>query len=344
MTKHIIMGSQHRYEVSDPSHVGACRRAAKQLAENYISDEGSIGSICIVATELANNIIRHATSGEMLLQVFDDGTSHQLEMLAIDRGPGMRDVNKCLRDGYSTAGTTGTGLGAVSRLSTDFDIFSVENGGTIVFSRTTLKYASKKKNSNQPWIELGAINVAIAGETECGDTWRIAIDDDHIAMLVVDGLGHGSQAASASRSAAAAFSAKPFDEPEQAMQNLHRALIGSRGAAAACTLLNRKRSQITYAGVGNICSSVIVNERSQGLVSHNGIVGVQLRTTRQFSYEWPVGSPLVMHSDGVATRWALSSYPGLSVRHPAIIAAVLYRDFSRKRDDATVIVVRYRDN
>jgi len=340
------MGTQLRFEVSEQSHIGACRRGARQLSERHTIDEGIVGKICIIATELATNISRHAGSGELLMQLMEDGALLQIEILAIDRGPGMRDVGRCLQDGYSTGGTTGTGLGAVSRLSTDFDIFSAEGSGTIVFSRTTVRKSNvtAKQLARRSWFEIGAISVAVAGELDCGDTWRVAADESNMSMLVVDGLGHGTPAATASQSAATAFSSTPFDAPMQSMQNLHRALAGTRGAAAACALLHRYNSNVEYAGVGNISSSVTTNERAQGMVSYNGILGVQLHTTRQFSYAWPSGSPMIMHSDGLSTRWALSAYPGLSSRHPAIIAAVLYRDFSRKRDDVTVLVARYRDD
>ncbi|SAK57010.1 hypothetical protein AWB76_02388 [Caballeronia temeraria] len=49
-----------------------------------------------------------------------------------------------------------------------------------------------------------------------------------------------------------------------------------------------------------------------------------------------------MHSDGLNTRWELSRYPGLSMRHPSLIAAVLYRDHARGDDDVTVLVARER--
>ena len=70
------------------------------------------------------------------MQVLDDGTNQEFELLAIDQGPGMRDVDACMRDGHSTAGTAGCGLGAVLRLSGTFDLFSAPGQGTVVLSRT----------------------------------------------------------------------------------------------------------------------------------------------------------------------------------------------------------------
>jgi hypothetical protein len=74
------------------------------------------------------------------------------------------------------------------------------------------------------------------------------------------------------------------------------------------------------------------------MVSHNGTLGVQLLRTQQFEYDWQPGSRIVMHSDGLSGRWSIDSYPGLNLKHPAVIAGVLYRDFVRRRDDATIVV------
>jgi anti-sigma regulatory factor (Ser/Thr protein kinase) len=343
MTGRIIEGAQLRLGVSARSDVGECRRAAKRLAEQYRFDDTSVGRICIIANELANNIVSHAGSGEFLVQMLDDGSNPELELLAIDNGPGMKDVEQCLRDGYSTAGTPGTGLGAISRLSTIFDVFSVVDQGTVVLSRTTPGRAPQRAPATvKPALEFGAICLAITGETECGDAWRIAESDNAIAALVADGLGHGPLAATASQAACKAYSAGPFDEPSRIMEGLHRALSGTRGAAAACVILRIPQRKAVYAGVGNICGRILASERSQGMVSHNGTLGVQLLRTQQFEYGWPEDSRVVMHSDGLATKWALEDYPGLSRRHCATIAAVLYRDFNRTRDDVTVLVATYR--
>jgi anti-sigma regulatory factor (Ser/Thr protein kinase) len=339
MTVRVFAGSQLRVTVSDESHIGECRRIAKRLADGYQFDEVSAGRISIIATELATNIVRHAGRGEILIQVLDDGMTPELELLAIDQGPGMGDVDACMRDGYSTGGTAGHGLGAVSRLSTTFDLFSAAGQGTVVLSRTERKVDLPRRESP---LELGAISIAVAGEIECGDTWRVADEGSLVSILVADGLGHGPLAARASQGAAAVFTLRPFDDPSISMQNFHRALSGTRGAAAACARLHAAELRVDYAGVGNIAGTVVTQERSRGMVSHNGTLGLQLLRTQQFEYEWPLGSRVVMHSDGLSARWSLATYPGLHLRHSAVVAAVLYRDFARRRDDVTVVVACHR--
>jgi anti-sigma regulatory factor (Ser/Thr protein kinase) len=337
-----IGGAQQSVTISDSSSIGEARRAAKQLSESFGFDETQVGRICIIATEIAANILKHATTGTVLLQVLDDGLQPEFEVLGIDKGPGMADVAQCMRDGYSTNGTAGTGLGALSRLSTTFDVFSIVGRGTIVLSRTGKLFASSTpRRQVKTGYEIGAISIAVSGELECGDAWRVAVENLSMAVLVADGLGHGSLAAVASRAAAEAFLADPFEPPASAMRNLHRALSGTRGAAAACLTLRAADRKADYAGVGNIYGAIATAERSRGMVSHNGTLGAQLLRAQQFEYEWPAGSLAIMHSDGLSARWNLTDYPGLLQRHPAVIAAALYRDYVRPRDDATIVVARY---
>ncbi|HYM29193.1 MAG TPA: ATP-binding protein, partial [Steroidobacteraceae bacterium] len=231
-------GSQMRLEVTDSSHVGQCRREAQRLADAWHFDATSAGRVAIVATELATNLVRHGGGGELLVQPVADGPATQLELLAIDRGPGMGSLQTSLRDGHSTKGSAGTGLGAVSRLSAVFDAYSRAGAGTGVLSRV----AARSRTTRRPQdLELGTISVAVRGEPVCGDAWSIACQDGRQALLLVDGLGHGILAAAAATVAVTAFGERPFAEPEDAMRELHRQLNGTRGAAGACAILDPEK-------------------------------------------------------------------------------------------------------
>ncbi|MGH7263328.1 MAG: hypothetical protein ACREMB_00540 [Candidatus Rokuibacteriota bacterium] len=76
------------------------------------------------------------------------------------------------------------------------------------------------------------------------------------------------------------------------------------------------------------------------LVSYAGIAGHELRRVKELAYPWPEEALLVLHSDGLGTQWSLSAYPALARRHPTLIAGVLYRDHSRRRDDVSVLVAK----
>jgi anti-sigma regulatory factor (Ser/Thr protein kinase) len=321
-----VRSAQQRYVIDDSSKVGEARRAAQTLASFEFTAEIA-GKVSIAATELANNLLLHADGGELLMQVLGDDDAGVVELLAIDRGPGMSNVERCLRDGYSTAGTAGTGLGAVRRLATEFDIHSEPGDGTIIMARfgtaTGLRY--------------GAINIPVDGEIDCGDAWCLKQDSQGFALFVVDGLGHGTFAAEAARAAVGAFALGPFAEPQDIMVRANGLMSKTRGGAAACARV--VGDKVSYAGVGNISGTLLSVGSSQGLVSQNGTLGAYQRRSLQFEYQRAPGALLIMHSDGMSARWDLKNRADLLVRHPAIVAGAIYRDHGRGRDDATVVVV-----
>jgi hypothetical protein len=241
----------------------------------------------------------------------------------------MHDIDRCMTDGYSTAGTPGTGLGAVRRLASEFDIHSEPGEGTVVMARF---------GAVQP-VRHGAVNLPLEGEVLCGDAWRLAKSPDGIALFVIDGLGHGAFAAEAAQAGVDAFARSPFDEPQEVMTRANALMSRTRGGAGACARILGER--ITYAGIGNISAALVGAGRSQGMVSHNGTLGIHKRRAQQFEYHREPGSVLVMHSDGISARWELKNRASLLVRHPAIIAGVIYRDHARERDDSTVVVVAW---
>lgn len=319
-------GAQMRYAIDDSSKVGEARRAAHTLA-NFELTAGLADKVSIAATELANNLLLHARGGELLIQTLGSDTSKVVELLAIDRGPGMTDVSRCMSDGYSTGGTPGTGLGAVRRLAREFDIYSAPGEGTIVMAR----FGAKSE------LRYGAVNVAMPGEIECGDAWDIVTDANGTAVMVVDGLGHGTFAAEAARTCISAFRSAPDEAPRDILQRAHRSMSKTRGGGAAVARFSN--GSLAYAGVGNITGYLVSTEKSQGLVSHNGTLGLNHRRAQQLEYSFAPGALLIMHSDGLSARWDLGPQPGLMRAHPALIAAALYRDHGRNSDDATVVVI-----
>jgi hypothetical protein len=120
----------------------------------------------------------------------------------------------------------------------------------------------------------------------------------------------------------------------------HAALRPTRGAAIGLAQVRPADGEIIFTGVGNIGGVVMTAGASRNLVSHAGSVGHECRKVQSFSYPWSEGSVLVLYSDGLQTRWTLDRYPALAARDPALLAAVLYRDFSRGRDDVTVVAAR----
>jgi anti-sigma regulatory factor (Ser/Thr protein kinase) len=331
--------SQLKFPINHPSDISAVRRAGEVMAQNAEFNDVRRGQLAIVITEVATNMLKHAQDGVCLLSMISRGGVQGVEVLATDRGPGIEDFAFSSRDGFSTAGTAGTGLGAIQRLSDEFDFYSQRDKGA-AFS---LRFWPGQTPAAEP-VDYGAVCIPVAGEDVCGDGWAVSLSATSARLLVVDGLGHGPEAASAARAAIESFSKLPGASLRSLFDASHLALRSTRGAAAAFAELLYGSESLTFTGIGNISASVIeVGSRKQ-LVSHNGIVGHNVRKVQEFTVSCPAYSLYIMLSDGINTQWDLSAYPGLSGRAPGLIAAILLRDFSRLRDDATALVVRFRGN
>lgn len=315
----------------DPSDVGTARRSAVALAEGLGASDTEGGNVALVVTELATNVVLHGGGGELLIRPLP---SAALEIVAIDRGPGMADVEQALRDGYSTSGTSGHGLGAVRRIAERCEIFSAPGAGTAVVARLPAQ------TNGRPAHAVAGVSVAKPGEPVCGDAWAWTTHGDWWSVLVADGLGHGPDAARAANEAVRIFRERAATPAADIVDAMHAALRPTRGAAIAIAEVRPAERAVTFTGVGNIGGVLLSGGTPRNMVSHPGIVGHECRKIQTFAYPWGEGTVVVLYSDGLQSRWTLDRYPGLRVSDPALLAAVLYRDFSRGRDDVTVVASR----
>jgi len=318
--------------VSDPSQPGEARRAASLLAGELAFDDVKRGEAELVVTELATNIAKHGGGGHLLLSA--QKNVQRLDVMAIDKGSGIADVGSALEDGFSSAGTAGNGLGAIKRMADLFEVFTQPKSGTAMLARL-----ANNGHKQAGTLDVGAVSIPVAGEFVCGDAFAHAHTDTRSIFMVVDGLGHGPIAAEAAALALEMFDRYCTDAPAEIIDRMHSAMKATRGAAVAIAEVQIDRGIVTYCGVGNIVGIVAVQgENARNMVSHNGTVGHQASKIAEFTYPWTPTSRLIMHSDGLATHWNLKTYPGLLTKDPALVAAVLYRDHRRTRDDATVVV------
>jgi anti-sigma regulatory factor (Ser/Thr protein kinase) len=333
--------------VSESSALAAARRAAVSCAHRLEFNETDTGRVALVATEMATNVLKHGGGGELVVRATLDDVGAAVEVMALDRGPGMNPA-LCLTDGYSTAGTPGLGLGAVRRASAIFDVYSQPQKGTVLVARVTATGGRDSlrvgidASSTSPF-DIAGISVARRGETECGDGWSFKATSTGGLVVMADGLGHGPQAAAAARAALDTCARSPAAvNLVELMTRVHEALRPTRGAAIAMAAIDRAEQKLRFCGLGNISGVIVAPTGTKHLVSHNGTAGHELRRLQEFVLPWPAEAMLLLHSDGIATHWRLEDYPGLVTHSPALIAGVLYRDFNRGRDDATVAVVRGR--
>jgi anti-sigma regulatory factor (Ser/Thr protein kinase) len=322
--------------LSDSSSTAEARRVGARMAAMLGLNETKAGEAAIVIMESARNAVVYGGGGQLVLSGTKSKYETRLDILALDKGPGIKDLTQALQDGYSTGGTPGTGLGAIRRIADAFDIFTNVKG-TAVFARIAQPETSP---SHKEPMEIMGVATPIQSEIACGDSMAWELNPDRCIVLVVDGLGHGLQAAEAADEAVRIFRLYSGQPPADIMSRLHDALKKTRGAAAAVAEIRPQTGTLTYAGVGNIAGSILSNTLSRSLISHNGTLGHVMARVQEFKVAWPRDGILIMHSDGLQSRWDLSKYSGILAKQPALIAGVLLRDFRRERDDASVLVMK----
>ena len=261
-------------------------------------------------------------------------------MVAIDDGPGIVKLGLALREeGRTETGSghgLGIGLGSIRRLSDEFAIHAPPGVGTAVMARLW-----NRPPSEDPFtLRLGAVSRARRGQSVCGDAWRLRQTGQHTYhLMVVDGLGHGRIAATASRAALVALeTATAATPPCDILQSAHRAAAGTRGAAALVLRVRALSGEVDVSGVGNVQGVGWTGERWRGFSTHPGTLGIEPIRIRQSTYSLRAGDPFVIHTDGLASGWLQQNFPGMRRLHPALVAASLYRDYGHDHDDTTVFV------
>ena len=322
------------HAVQDQLQTSTVAMRATAMGRGHGFDATAADRLSIVVTEMATNIARHAGSGQIVLRLVGEYGTGSVEILALDKGPGIADMGRAMRQG---------GLAGIKRLADMFDIYSQVGRGTAVVAHvgahagqsSTRGYAESVLHSS-----VGVVCVPVDGEEESGDDWAVHVKPGRLAALLVDGLGHGPGAAVAALGAMSAFREASDQAPELMLCSMHSALHATRGAALSVTVVDQSRRTARFCGVGNVDGRVVTVGTDRHLIPQNGIVGHTMPQVKAAEVPWPAGGRLIMHSDGISSRWRADRYPGLLARHPSLLAGVLYRDCARDRDDATVLVLR----
>ena len=327
-------GDQRWVRVEDPSAASACRGAALQLATRLQFPGTRADQLVLAVTEAATNLHKHASQGTMLLRIARGSGSPGIEMVTIDAGPGFR-ADAALRDGHSTSGTLGIGLGAIRRLADFCDLYSMPGHGTALVARFWPGPRTEPRTGPVPCAGLAR---PITGETECGDIFGAVEADGRVTGVLCDGLGHGPLAASAATAAVTAVLDDPAGEPAALLERAHRRMAHTRGGAVAVIQLAGQVAR--FAGLGNVAAVILDGGTRRSMVSVPGIAGHHARSIRQFEYTAPPGAAVILHSDGISSRWDPAALPGLHARDPLVVAATLFAQAGPPRDDAGVLVIK----
>jgi anti-sigma regulatory factor (Ser/Thr protein kinase) len=341
-------------EVRDEAQVGAVRRAVHMYASRMGFTERELAEVDIVVQEVGTNAARYATGGGQIHFTDTLGAEPGLEIFYTDRGPGIYDLERVVRDGVSTGGSLGAGLGAVRRLMDEFEVYSTVQSTARLASlarRTThgtalllRKWVAAARLSDRTHAatarRIGVWTRPHPNEDQNGDAYFVRRRAAQTLLAIVDGLGHGAGAHEASRVALAVLADWQGEGLGEIFGAAHAALRPTRGAVMGACILDTARGSFQYAGVGNIEVRVFNAPEPVRPISNNGTLGARMNKVRVWSYAWAEGATVMLASDGVSASWDMNDYPGLLQRSPQLLAGILMRDYGRDNDDATVLVAR----
>ncbi|WP_299823695.1 SpoIIE family protein phosphatase [uncultured Pontibacter sp.] len=335
-----------RFTLPDRSYTSITKRDIAKLAVSWGFSEADVGKINIIVAELLSNLTKFsAHGGELLVKPVGQPVT-TVEIICLDKGPGMAEPLRMQEDGVSTFGSAGEGLGAIKRLSAVFDIYSQPNFGTVLLVHFAKSDARAKMPIVPAPLEIGYVMVPKPNESVCGDGFAISIKNNRFDVIALDGLGHGTNANEASAQAIKAFHENVSLDPANRLRAIHNSIKRTRGAVGFTARMCN--GTMEYCGIGNINGKLYSQEASaigapqyKNVISYNGILGYNIpNTLNNQQLDWIRNKTLIMHSDGLKTRWELSKYPNLLRHHPTTIASVLYLDYTRNTDDTLVVVCK----
>lgn len=334
-----VDAGENRYEA---------RQAVTAAARSLGFTDIEIEEMSIATSELLSNFVNHGCAKpELWVARLERGGALGIEISAVDQGPGIKNLEAALSDRVSSAGTMGCGLGAVRRLMDDFDIISLCEDEAAeecdVVPKGTIITTSKWLNGGLPppnRFSYSGYARPCPGETENGDAFLIDASEDNILVALLDGLGHGPEAHEASDMGIGIIRQCSSEPLDAIMQKVHAGINGTRGCAAAIFRLDIRGLGFEFAGIGNIRSKMFPRSE-MSLYSRAGIVGKgRLPRVHVEKADWPEGSTLVMHSDGIAGWSHPETMERVRSRQAATGCHFLLKNFGYDHDDATVCIIK----
>lgn len=326
------------FKANDRSYFSLIKKDVHHAITQHEFPVQKVNAVDIIVSEMTSNLQKHADGGEILLGIGSNDYGDYVEIMCLDDGPGIADMQKVLADGYSSSNTLGHGLGSIQRLSDESDFYSLKGWGTIVISRL---YKVSPAGYRKKYFEFGGLNVAKPGEQVSGDGFCLLTEEKGFRLWMADGLGHGPGAHEVVDIGCRAFHESREVNTVETIRHLHHAVRRTRGAVGLTVFYNADTKQWAVTGIGNISAKWIGSQHVKSFSSYNGIIGLNipgsLNELCMSQEEYPL---FICCSDGIKTRWDISKFPQVLRHSPAMIAAAIYKEFGRKTDDMSVIVCK----
>jgi len=199
-------------------------------------------------------------------------------------------------------------------------------------------------------VRAGLVEWAVAdrpqvGQTESGDRYLAMATAEGGLVAVVDGLGHGAEAADAAKGAVRSLERHAQEPVLPLVRNCHRSLAGTRGAVVSVATFAARDDTMTWLGVGNVeglllRSQATMNPRRELLLLRGGVVGVHLPALVAAIVPIVRGDTLIFATDGVRSDFLNEILPQRDL--PQALADYILARWGKQTDDSLVLVVRYR--
>lgn len=278
--------------------------------------------IALAIAELAANVVRHMGGGNITLREIHTGER-------TGEGAGIEvEAVECAE----------FGSGTLNRFMEELEICSDAGGKARIVCRRWLPGDSSRLTRGA--VAFGAATRSYRDLPENGDAFLFKQWDTFALIGVIDGLGHGPCAQTASQSARH-YVERHFSEPlEVLFKGADLACRPTRGVVMALARIDLKLAQLTVATVGNIEVRLIGNMQRFNIAVRRGIVGLNAPQAVSTRHPWTSASTLIIHSDGLRTDWDAKDLITVLHKAPGVIAQYLLADRGRVDDDAAVIVAK----
>jgi anti-sigma regulatory factor (Ser/Thr protein kinase)/serine/threonine protein phosphatase PrpC len=331
MTSADTVRREHVVDIAPDVLIAAAAATSVAAQLGFAPQECS--EIALAVRELATNILRHAGRGAVEIS----GRDGTITIVARDHGPGVVDREAAQRDGYSTVGGLGYGLGTVNRSMDDLRVES-DRTGTTVTARRSLRPTLRTDAGNL--LDVGVATVPLFGQVENGDDYIDLRWGTYRLVGVIDGIGHGPLAHAAAR-AARTYVEHHFDQPLDAIfRGADVECRGSRGVVMALARLDWERWQLEFASVGNIEARVLHAGTARNLIARRGIVGLMAPPPTVSRHDWQPDATLIVHSDGIPSHWGAGVLDDLLDASASVLARTILTRLRKATDDATVLVMK----
>lgn len=340
-----------RTKIMERHQIFSVKRDIAKFAKDIGFSDKEVDEISIAVIELGENLIAHDTiEGEIIYSSFEEGKKKGIEIISIDKGPGIASIEAVMEDGYSSKKSLGIGLGAVKRMMSLLSIEStVQNlqtpinfrenlPGTKIIARKIIEPKEKEICRLSKKTTFSVFTRSKLGEIYNGDNYILKNFENRTLFGVIDGLGHGEGASTASNMARVSILEHFSEELDVIVELLHNKLRKTRGVALSLGLIDHELNIIKYVGIGNVLTRVFNTSAPIRPINYNGTLGVSLRKFKIYDYPWDQNNIIIMSSDGISSKYDLNDFLDVLYKHPMVIGQKIFKKFGKYYDDATILI------